>query len=305
MSRARPSRASLPKSKADVTLLVRILVVPEGRRVIALGFRGRAAFKSCFVRELRRRFRVGRGSGGSVLERAALSRTERDVARTMIAVETSVAFGIGEAALDGLATQLIMFFDLLIVHLRTLSIKQFLFLETLDRSTAGGMTAVSREKKLDSRVALHIMPEPRGHTTPRGSSKRAADWILEQFPQPAVASQPDATSESQPTARDLLFVDDHHILYRAGTERFLHPAELNPSNPVVCEDQAWEMAIGWTSIARNAETGKYQLWYQAYSGGCDDRKSHKCVVCYAESDDDVTSIKPMLTINDFKTERLP
>ena len=44
------------------------------------------------------------------------------------------------------------------------------------------LTAVSREKKRDSRVELHVMPEPRGHTTPRGSSQRAADWILEQFP---------------------------------------------------------------------------------------------------------------------------
>ena len=57
----------------------------------------------------------------------------------MIAVETSVAFGIDEAALDGLVTQLIMFFGLLMVHLRTLSIKQFLRLETLDRSAAVGM----------------------------------------------------------------------------------------------------------------------------------------------------------------------
>ncbi len=44
------------------------------------------------------------------------------------------------------------------------------------------LTAASREKQLDSRVELHVMPEPRGHSTPRGSSKRAADWILEQIP---------------------------------------------------------------------------------------------------------------------------
>ena len=44
------------------------------------------------------------------------------------------------------------------------------------------LTAVSQQKKLDSRVELHVLPEPRGHATPRGSPKRAADWILSQVP---------------------------------------------------------------------------------------------------------------------------
>jgi dienelactone hydrolase len=44
------------------------------------------------------------------------------------------------------------------------------------------LTAASREMKLDSRVELHVLPEPRGHTTPRGSPQRAASWILSQFP---------------------------------------------------------------------------------------------------------------------------
>lgn len=47
---------------------------------------------------------------------------------------------------------------------------------------AAKLKAASREKKLDSLVKLHVMPEPRGHTTPRGSSKRAAEWILDQLP---------------------------------------------------------------------------------------------------------------------------
>ncbi|NQV28111.1 MAG: prolyl oligopeptidase family serine peptidase [Rhodopirellula sp.] len=44
------------------------------------------------------------------------------------------------------------------------------------------LTAASRAKKQDSRVELNILPEPRGHSTPPGSSKRAANWILRQFP---------------------------------------------------------------------------------------------------------------------------
>jgi hypothetical protein len=65
------------------------------------------------------------------------------------------------------------------------------------------------------------------------------------------------------------------------------------------------MAIGWTSLHRDVDAGRYQLWYQAYAGGRDERKSHKCVVCYAESDDGVHFIKPKLDIHDFKTDRQP
>jgi len=42
---------------------------------------------------------------------------------------------------------------------------------------AQGITAASLAKKVPSRVELHVMPEPRGHTTPRGASQLAADWI--------------------------------------------------------------------------------------------------------------------------------
>lgn len=106
-------------------------------------------------------------------------------------------------------------------------------------------------------------------------------------------------------ARQILFVDDHHVLYRAGTQRVVHPATVNPTNPVVREDRAWEMAIGWTSIFRDPDTGKYQLWYQAYGGGRDPRKSHKCVAAYAVSDDGVTFTKPALGIHDYRPRREP
>ena len=100
-------------------------------------------------------------------------------------------------------------------------------------------------------------------------------------------------------------MDDTHVLYRSGTRRVLNPAEPHAGNPVIQEDQPWEMAIGWTSLHRDAGTGRYQLWYQAYAGGRDERKSHKCVVCYAESDDGVRFTKPKLGVHDFKTDRQP
>ena len=175
----------------------------------------------------------------------------------------------------------------------------------------------SREKGEEGRVDLHVLAEPRGHTTPLGSTRLAADWMLRVLAQETTASTaPDdsfnqtvSTESTVPVstqpAQTLLLVDDHHVLYRAGTRRVFHPAVPNPSNPVIYEDKPWEMAIGWTSVHRNPDTGRYQLWYQAYAGGRDARKSHKCVVCYAESEDGVHFTKPQLAIHDFNNERDP
>ncbi|WP_417379138.1 hypothetical protein [Gimesia sp.] len=111
--------------------------------------------------------------------------------------------------------------------------------------------------------------------------------------------------DAKPQARTLLLVDDHHILYRAGTRRVFYHANVYKENPVVREDQPWELAIAWSSIHRNPQTGLYQLWYQAYAGGRDPRKTHRCVVCYAESEDGIQFAKPMLKLHDFKTDRKP
>jgi hypothetical protein len=65
--------------------------------------------------------------------------------------------------------------------------------------------------------------------------------------------------------RTILMVDDHDILFRAGTRRVLEKPVRHAANPLITEDQPWEMAIGWTSVHRD-KTGRYQLWYQAYAG---------------------------------------
>ena len=98
---------------------------------------------------------------------------------------------------------------------------------------------------------------------------------------------------------DILLVDDQFVLYRSGTKRTLHQALSNASNPVVTENQPWEMAIAWTSIYRDPNSGKYQLWYQAYAGKRANKKTHECVVCYAESQDGVRFVKPNLGIHRF------
>lgn len=98
-------------------------------------------------------------------------------------------------------------------------------------------------------------------------------------------------------AETLLFVDDHHVLYRAGTERVLHQPVRYEGNPVIPDDQPWEAAIAWTSIYRNSETGQYQAWYQAYGGSKPFQP--QCVTCYAESSDGLHFSRPALGLFDY------
>ncbi len=98
----------------------------------------------------------------------------------------------------------------------------------------------------------------------------------------------------------LLFADDHHILYRSGTQRIFTPPKRHSNNPVLSPDKPWEVAIGWTSIYHNPKTGKYQLWYQAYCGRTVQDKRYGCVVCYAESDDGIHFKKPNLNLFPFE-----
>lgn len=102
--------------------------------------------------------------------------------------------------------------------------------------------------------------------------------------------------------RTLLMVDDHDILYRSGTNRVLHPAKRHSDRPLIAMDKRWEVGIAWTSIYRNPDTGKYQLWYQAYAGARAGDKRLKCVVCYAESDDGITFTKPELDLFPYSKE---
>lgn len=106
-----------------------------------------------------------------------------------------------------------------------------------------------------------------------------------------------------PKGRTILFVDDHDVLYRSGTRRFLNVPVKHAKNPLITEDKPWELTIGWTSVHRDAKSGKYQLWYQAYAGKRAQLKTHECVVCYAESDDGITFTKPNLGLFDFNGEK--
>jgi hypothetical protein len=108
------------------------------------------------------------------------------------------------------------------------------------------------------------------------------------------------TAASAEDGRTLLLVDDHHVLYRPGTRRILHPLTRSPKNPVLAGGvKPWEVAVGWHSVHRDLQTGLYQLWYQAFSGRMARQKTHRCVVCYAESRDGQEWTRPNLGIHNY------
>lgn len=102
------------------------------------------------------------------------------------------------------------------------------------------------------------------------------------------------------SSKTLLFVDDHHVLYRTGTKRKLHPPQRHIANPVIAgREKPWEEDLAYNSVCRHPETGRYQMWYQAFAGvGARDR-THRCTVCYAESGDGVEWTRPNLGLYSF------
>ncbi|MBL4574803.1 MAG: hypothetical protein JKY51_01720 [Opitutaceae bacterium] len=98
----------------------------------------------------------------------------------------------------------------------------------------------------------------------------------------------------------ILLADDTPILYRSGTERIVTQLKRYPDNPVISQDHPWEIAIGWSSIYRNPETGKYQLWYQGYAKDQVTKRTQDHPVCYAESDDGIHFEKPMFDLFPIK-----
>ncbi len=101
-------------------------------------------------------------------------------------------------------------------------------------------------------------------------------------------------------ARTLLFVDDHDILYRAGIRRSLRPLDRHPASPVLPDKQTpWELDLAWCSAYRDPESGLYQLWYQSFTGGDARQRTHRCMICYAESDDGVNWRKPELELFEY------
>ncbi|MGC3969275.1 MAG: hypothetical protein QM775_18525 [Pirellulales bacterium] len=110
-----------------------------------------------------------------------------------------------------------------------------------------------------------------------------------------------AESPQSVGSRTVLFVDDEDVLYRSGTRKQIVPLVKHSADPVIAPELPWEGMLGWTSVRRDLESGRYQLWYQAYQPKPpqpphkEDRRL-RCVVCYAESTDGVKWTKPKLKL---------
>jgi hypothetical protein len=103
--------------------------------------------------------------------------------------------------------------------------------------------------------------------------------------------------------RTILFVDDHDVLYRSGTKRVLQPLQGHSEKALLDMARPWEVGIGYTSVYRDPQIGKYQLWYQAYAGARAGERRLKCVVCYAESNDGVHFERPDLDLFPYKEQK--
>jgi hypothetical protein len=103
--------------------------------------------------------------------------------------------------------------------------------------------------------------------------------------------------------RTILFADDEDVLYRPGTIKRVVEFKKFAADPVIAPDKPWEGMIGWTSVHRVPQTGKFQLWYQAYQEKRKEDKMLRSVVCYAESNDGKTWTKPNLGLFPFYEEK--
>jgi hypothetical protein len=104
-------------------------------------------------------------------------------------------------------------------------------------------------------------------------------------------------------SKTILFVDDEDILYRPGTMKRVVEFKKSSLDPVIVPDKPWEGMIGWTSCYRDPQSGKYQLWYQAYQPRRVEDKSLRCVVCYAESHNGLNWTKPELDLVSYFDHR--
>ena len=103
--------------------------------------------------------------------------------------------------------------------------------------------------------------------------------------------------------RTILFIDDKDVLYRSGTKKTVYPLKKYEGNPVIAPNKIWESSVGWNSEYRDPKTGKFQMWYQAYSTKRKEDKRLQSVVCYAESEDGKTWVKPNLGLFPYYEEK--
>jgi len=166
-------------------------------------------------------------------------------------------------------------------------------------STDDCVAAARRLMNAAGGAAVDLVVSPAdGHRAIENAYALAAEFIRQQTAGPTANGNKVAEGPLG-GSRTILFVDDHAILYRSGTTRVLHEPVRHARNPVIAETKPWELAIAYCSVYRHPNSGKHQLWYQAYAGGRADDSTRRVVVCYAESDDGIEWTKPDLGLFDF------
>ena len=183
-------------------------------------------------------------------------------------------------------------------------------LEPISRLLSAAIGCKARGSAFSAKRVLDVLQHASEPFSPRAlttnfsldlASKSVLKWVLRWLSCAVIIVTSNVSAENAIMPRTLLLVDDQHVLYRAGTERFLHPGKRYHANPVLKETKPWEVAIAWTSVHYDPEAASYQLWYQAYGGH--GTPQPQCVTCYAESKDGIHWSKPELDLfpwNDIK-----
>ena len=85
----------------------------------------------------------------------------------------------------------------------------------------------------------------------------------------------------------------------------IEPLRKHPANPLLVADRPWETGVGYPCVLYSAATGKFRMWYHAYKELADRLNpnaplvdgfvmQYEMYLCYAESADGLTWIKPEL-----------
>ncbi len=92
-------------------------------------------------------------------------------------------------------------------------------------------------------------------------------------------------------AETLLFVDDHDILYRPGTQRVLHQPVRHNKNPLL-SGPTLKHQLAYCSVHHDPQSGRWQMWYQTSGAGS--------VIGYAESKDGIAWTRPNVGVMSFE-----
>jgi len=95
-----------------------------------------------------------------------------------------------------------------------------------------------------------------------------------------------------------LFLDDELIAYTRNIRREVQQAQKHEGNPIITREYPWEArhATIYGSVLRDEARGVFRMWYNAYG----EDYYNKQVMAYAESEDGVNWVKPMMDVRTWE-----